>query len=102
MTKDEAIKVLTVIKGGKEFIQDFGTKYNKDIEAIALAIESLSADAIHGYTEWLEKIIVEAETFEWLCEDTTDEEWCEKNCDYASIQAECLRHLYEVSKGGAE
>ena len=59
-----------------------------------------SAETVHGYTEWLEKNIVEAETFEWLCEDTTDEEWCEKNCKYSSIQAECLRHLYEVSKGG--
>ena len=62
--------------------------------------DALSAEAVHGYTEWLEKNIVEAETFEWLCEDTTDEEWCEKNCKYSSIQAECLRHLYEVSKGG--
>lgn len=60
----------------------------------------LSADAVQGYTEWLEKIIVEDGTVEWLCEDTTDEEWCEKNCHHSSIQAECLRHLYEVSKGG--
>ena len=59
-----------------------------------------SAEAVQGYTEWLEKIIVDAETFEWLCEDTTDKEWCEDNCHYSSIQAECLRHLYEVSKGG--
>lgn len=59
-----------------------------------------SADAVQGYTEWLEKIIVDSETFEWLCEDTTDKEWCEKNCKYDSIQAECLRHLYETSKGG--
>ena len=56
-------------------------------------------EAVQGYTEWLEKIIVEAE-IEWLCEDTTDEEWCEKKCVYTSIQAECLRHLYEVRKGG--
>ena len=73
---------------------------DKAHEAIDLAIEALSAETVHGYTEWLEKNIVEAETFEWLCEDTTDEEWCEKNCKYSSIQAECLRHLYEVSKGG--
>ena len=59
-----------------------------------------SADAVQGYIEWLEQIIVEAETFEWLCEDTPCKEWCEKNCHYSSIQAECLRHLYEVSKGG--
>ena len=25
-----------------------------------------------GYVEWLEKLIVEAETFVWLCEDATD------------------------------
>ena len=60
-----------------------------------------SADAVHGYTEWLEKIIVDNEgANEWLCEDTPDLEWCENNCHYSSIQAECLRHLYEVSKGG--
>lgn len=41
MTKEEAIKVLTVIKGSKEFIQGFGTKYNNDIEAIDMAIKSL-------------------------------------------------------------
>ena len=46
MTKEEAIQVLTVIKGSKEFIQGFGTKYNKDIEAIDLAIENLSADTV--------------------------------------------------------
>ena len=59
-----------------------------------------SADAVHGYTEWLEDIIVKAETLEWLCEDTPCKEWCDENCHYSSIQAECLRHLYEVSKGG--
>lgn len=59
-----------------------------------------SAEAEQGYTQWLEKIIVDAETFEWLCEDTNDKEWCEENCHYSSIQAECLRHLYEVNKGG--
>lgn len=64
--------------------------------------EYASAEAAHGYTKWLEKIVVEAETFERLCEDATDKEWCEKNCHYATIQAECLRHLYEVSKGGAK
>lgn len=58
------------------------------------------AEARQGYTEWLEKIIVEAETIVWPCEDTNDKEWCENNCHYSSIQAECLRHLYEVSKGG--
>lgn len=60
-----------------------------------------SADAVSGYTEWLEKIIVDNEgANEWLCEYTPDLEWCEKNCHYSSLQAECLRHLYEVSKGG--
>lgn len=58
------------------------------------------AEARQGYTEWLEKIIVEAETIVWPCEDTNDKEWCENNCHYSSIQAECLRHLYKVSKGG--
>ena len=53
-----------------------------------------------NYVEWLEKLIVDSETFEWLCEDTPDHEWCVGNCNYSSIQAECLRHLYEVSKGG--
>lgn len=59
-----------------------------------------SADAVQGYTEWLEKIVVNNGSNEWLCEDTPDTEWCKKNCHYSSIQAECLRHLYEVSKGG--
>ena len=63
--------------------------------------EDLIANAVSGYTKWLEKIIVDNEgANEWLCEDTTDMEWCEKNCHYSSIQAECLRHLYEVRKGG--
>ena len=76
---------------------------NDGIDNIVDRINALpSAKAVQGYTEWLEKIIVEAETYEWLCEDTTDKEWCEKNCNYASIQAECLRHLYEVNKGGDE
>ena len=73
---------------------DVEVAYKDDIDALP------SADAVHGYTEWLEKIIVEAETFEWLCEDTPCKEWCDENCHYSSIQAECLRHLYEVSKGG--
>ena len=60
-----------------------------------------SADAEQGYTEWLEKIIVDNEgANEWLCEDTPDLGWCEDRCHYSSLQAECLRHLYEVSKGG--
>ena len=58
-----------------------------------------SAEAIQRYTEWLEEIIVEAEP-SWICEDSPCPEWCDENCGYASIQAECLRHLYEVSKGG--
>lgn len=61
-----------------------------------------SAEAVQGYTKWLEKIIVEVESFEWLCEDTNDKEWCEENCNYSSIQAECLRHLYEIRKGGED
>lgn len=63
--------------------------------------EDLIADAEQGYTEWLEKIIVDNEgANEWLCEDTPDLGWCEDRCHYSSIQAECLRHLYEVRKGG--
>lgn len=65
-----------------------------------------SADAVSresyikavNYVEWLEKLIVDAETFEWLCEDTNDKEWCEDNCHYSSIQAECLRHLYDAEQ----
>lgn len=60
-----------------------------------------SADAVQGYIEWLEKIIVDNEgANEWLCEDTPDPEWCEENCHYSSIQAKCLRHIYGVIKGG--
>ena len=72
------------------------------VESVIEYVESLpSADAVSRYAEWLEKIIVDNEgANEWLCEDTPDLEWCEKNCHYSSIQAECLRHLYEVSKGG--
>ena len=73
---------------------------NPNAVVIPCDAEVASAEALQGYTEWLEKIIVDAETFEWLCEDTNDKEWCEENCHYSSIQAECLRHLYEVSKGG--
>lgn len=58
------------------------------------------ADAVSRYAEWLEKIIVDAETMEWLCEDTPCKEWCDENCHYSSIKAVCLRHIYEVSKGG--
>lgn len=63
----------------------------------AIRIYDSSAEAVQGYTEWLEKIIVMLEPV-YLCEDTTDKEWCEKNCKYDSIQAECLRHLYGINK----
>ena len=82
--------------------------YEKVVGKMAHEINMLreqleSADAVSRYEEWLEKIIVDNEgANEWLCEDTPDLEWCEKNCHYSSIQAECLRHLYEVSKGGDE
>lgn len=52
-----------------------------------------SVDVVHGYSEWLEKIVVMEEPV-WLCEDTPCPEWCEENCNYSSIQAECLRHIY--------
>ena len=119
MTKEEAIYRL------KNMAWLYGSaEREQNIEAIDMAIEALSADAVHietyrelyekyvelkhasaddvqGYTEWLEKIIVDNEgANEWLCEDTPDLEWCENNCHYSSIKAECLRHLYEVSKGG--
>lgn len=75
---------------------------NDGIENIVDRINALpSADAeVSDYAKWLEDIIVKAETLEWLCEDTPCKEWCDKNCHYSSIQVECLRHLYEVSKGG--
>lgn len=70
-------------------------------KANQIILDALSAEVVQGYTEWLEKIIVDNEgANEWLCEDTPDIEWCENNCHYSSIQAVCLRHLYEVSKGG--
>lgn len=98
MTREEAIKVL------RDYSQySYGIWHNdeEDTKAFDMAIEALSADAVSSYTEWLEKIIVDNEgANEWLCEDTLDLEWCEKNCHYSSIQAECLRHLYAISKGG--
>ena len=97
MTREEAIKRL------KEYAQySYGIWHNdeEDTKAFDMAIEALQADAVQGYAEWLEKIIVDAETLEWLCEDTPCKEWCDENCHYKSIQAECLRHMYEVSKGG--
>ena len=85
MTREEAIQRLEANRDAFYFPE---TK-----EALDMAIEAL------GYTEWLEKIIVEEEIVR-LCEDTPDHEWCEENCRYKSIKADCLRHLYEVSKGG--
>lgn len=90
------------IKSRKEWCMKNGhSDFWKRLDYTEHFIKALpSADAVSGYTEWLEKIIVDAETIEWLCEDTNDKEWCDNNCHYSSIQAECLRHLYEVSKGG--
>jgi len=96
MTKGEVVDFLEKCRW---WFEPFTSEKEQWNEALDIAIEALSAEAVQSYTEWLEKIIVKAETV-WLCEDATDEEWCEKNCNYASIQAECLRHLYEVSKGG--
>ena len=69
------------------------------MDVIVELSELPSAEAVQGYTEWLEKIIVK-EAIVWPCMNPTDKEWCDDNCRYSSIQAECLRHLYEVSKGG--
>lgn len=91
---DEELQVYVVGKEERTMLT-----YNKGINDKLRSLPS--AEAVQGYTEWLEKIIVDNEgANEWLCEDTPDLEWCEKNCHYSSIQAECLRHLYEVSKGG--
>lgn len=55
-----------------------------------------AAEFVKGYTEWLEKLVVDSELFEWLCGDMNDPEWCEDICRYSSIQSGCLRHLYET------
>lgn len=103
MTREEAKELLSHILMTYEPKDQYGDYDDPEPyeQALTMAIEALSADAEQGYTEWLEKIIVDNEgANEWLCEDTPDLEWCEKNCHYSSIQAECLRHLYEVNKGG--
>ena len=98
ISRADAIEVVRKCVVESELLAD----WNKAMESAQELLSALpSADAVQGYTEWLEKIIVDNEgANEWLCEDTPDLEWCEKNCHYSSIQAECLRHLYEVSKGG--
>ena len=95
---DQVIMTIPALPSADTDMSDYADRLWK----IAYERGKAESEAVHGYTEWLEKIIVEAETLEWLCEDATDEEWCEKNCNYASIQAKCLRHIYEVSKGGEE
>ena len=103
MTREEAIKIIDCYDIGFYDLSGEKIPADKLAEAFDLAIEALSADTVSresyikavGYVEWLEKLIVDSETFEWLCEDTNDREWCEKNCNYSSIQAECLRHLYK-------
>lgn len=103
---DKEMDEQTVIDHDRDWIigcikHDGFIKTDRFDKANQIILDALSADAVQGYTEWLEKIIVDNEgANEWLCEDTHDLEWCEKNCHYSSIQAECLRHLYEVSKGG--
>lgn len=97
MTREEATKIL---KEERWYMSRYSEEYK---EAYDMATEALSADTVSRYAEWLEKIIVDNEgANDWLCEDTPDMEWCEKNCHYSSLQAECLRHLYEVSKGGED
>ena len=85
-------------------IDEFDISPTRGYEVAEKAFKALpSADTEQGYTEWLEKIIVDNEGANgWLCENTPDLEWCEKNCSYTSIQAECLRHLYEVNKEGED
>ena len=70
---------------------------NPNAVVIPCDAEVASAETVQSYTEWLEKIIVMLEP-EYLCEDTTDKEWCEENCHYSSIQVECLRHLYKAEQ----
>lgn len=74
-------------------------QHSKELVKALKALPSAEAE-VSDYAKWLEKIIVDAETLEWLCEDTPCKEWCDENCHYKSIQAECLRHLYSISKGG--
>lgn len=52
---------------------------------------------VGDYTKFLEKIIVDAESV-WICEDTPCPEWCNENCNYPSIQVDCLRYLYLVKR----
>ena len=60
-----------------------------------LGVEDEESDEVEvgEYAKWLEKIVVDAEPV-WICEDTPCPEWCSENCSYASIQVECLRHIY--------
>ena len=91
----EAIKKLLRIRKHYQYIIPC-----EETIAIDMAIEALSADAVSRYAEWLEQLIVDAESFEWLCDETPIKEWCDNNCHYSSIQAECLQQMYEASKGG--
>lgn len=78
-----------------------GFKGYDDGQKMMDRIKALPSDeAVQGYTEWLENLIVDEGTYEWICEDTPDPDWCEANCQYTSIQVECLRHIYATSKGG--
>ena len=108
MTKEEAIIELKI-----KLTCTIGGLSKEEYNATVMAIEALTHD-IHtdthgvcsdlisraepiGYAEWLESMITATESFEWLCEDdeAVNREWCNKNCKYLSIQAECLRHIYE-------
>ena len=120
MTRDEAIYRLAVIKGGKEFCQGFGTKYNKDIEALDMAISALEreekwltdlynnepSDLISHEEAWKQiesDLISRADALEWLehcaksdCDDCAygiqSMEWCsEKMLECVeAIKAECV------------
>lgn len=71
-------------------------KKEKDIVSAIKTIPSASVD-VGDYIEVLEKIIVDAEPL-WICEDTPCPEWCNENCNHASIQVDCLRYLYLVKR----
>ena len=57
------------------------------------------------YAKWLEDRIVEMCPTH-ICEGYMDtqqgNDWCQDNCEYSSIQKECLRHIYLDTVLGGE
>ena len=82
-----------------EAVQNVKRTDNWQGAVIALLSALPSADAVSHYAEWLEQLIADAESFEWLCEETPIKEWCENTCRCSSIQAECLRQMYRFTNG---